>query len=249
MKTDEIKSLLGRFYAGESTLEEENTLREYLLNEDSQGFEDDKQLFSMFAEARNDMAPEFSFEPSKEAQFKAVNIKAMQMPWYFAIAASVSLLITGVAIGFMMGMRGNESELIALRQDISEIKAISVINRLNAESASERILATFEAGSFDNANRETISALINAMTLDENVNVRIAAADALFRYGNQEMVRNGYILALQTEKDPNLQIRLINMLVNLQEKRALPGLQEMMENREYLQVVRETAAHGVALLL
>jgi HEAT repeat protein len=249
MKTDEIKSLLEKFYAGETTLEEENTLSEYLLNNETSGFDDDRQLFAMFAEAKNNKAPDGDFIPLKEGHSKTFATKNLHMPWYFGVAAAISVLITGIAIGWMIGSRGTGDELIALRQDISEIKALSVINRLNAESASERILATFEAGNFERANRETISALINAMTLDENVNVRIAASDALFRYGNREVVRKAFIQALKIEKDPNLQIRLINMLVNLQEREALPRLKEMMDDMDNMEIVRETAAIGVAQLL
>lgn len=248
MKTDDIKALLEKYYSGETSLEEERALRSYFLdNQVPPDLENEKQLFLMYDQAGRDIAPEFDY-PGKNQKPEAKS-KSMPLPWYYAVAASLALLVAGMAIGLLIGSRYSLNQLTAMQQDIREIKSIALVDRLGAESASERILAAYESSSFDRPDPEILVALINAMAMDQNVNVRIAAADALFNYGDLETVKKAFIQALDKEKDPNLQIRLINMLVSLQEKRALPKLKEIMEDKECMQIVRESAAQGISQLI
>ncbi len=252
MKEVDIKTLLEKYYQGETSLEEEQLLREKLIGgEFPEEFEYDQSLFTMFYEAGKNTSPEFEFVPPIEKihDNDSKGHKQIQMTWFSGIAASLGLLLTGLVMGLLL-MKGNDSrELVALREDIREIKSMTTARQLNAESASDRILAAYQAGTLDEADDETISALLNVLTLDENVNVRIAAADALFKFGNLPIVRKAFIQALSIEEDPNLQIRLINMLVTLQEKSALPKLREMTESENSLPVVRQTAAKGMMQLL
>src|SRR5690606_11397713 len=123
-----------------------------------------------------------------------------------------------------LGSGNNSAEMTALKNDIREIKELTILNKLKDDSPSERILAAYQVQEFDQADDETIVALVNVLNMDDNVNVRIAAADALFKFGGKDIVRKAFIQALSREEDPNLQIRLINMLVMLNETRAIPKL-------------------------
>lgn len=247
MKEDKIKQLLEKYYRGETSLEEEQALRETLKEEKAGKWEDDRMIFALFSEAE-DQAPEMMPFYHSTGAGKRTQQKTATISWYFAMAASVSLLI-GLAAGFYLGSGNRESQIAGLREDIREIKAMTTANKLRDASASERILAAYEVQNVGRADDETISALINTLNIDENVNVRIAAADALFRFGDQDVVRKAFIEALSSEEDANLQIRLINMLVMLNEMRALPKLEEMMNNMDQLPVVRQTAAQGISQLL
>jgi HEAT repeat protein len=46
-----------------------------------------------------------------------------------------------------------------------------------------------------------------------------------------------------------LQIKLIEMLVRLDEKRALPKFQEMIQEESQMKVVKQKAAQGIGKLL
>jgi HEAT repeat protein len=79
--------------------------------------------------------------------------------------------------------------------------------------------------------------------------VRIAAAEALFKFGNHDKVRKAFIKGLSNQADPVLQIKLIEMLVRLDEKRALPKFQEMIQEESQMKVVKQKAAQGIGKLL
>ena len=79
--------------------------------------------------------------------------------------------------------------------------------------------------------------------------MRNAAAEALFKFGNHDKVRRAFINGLTNQTDPVLQIKLIEMLVRLDEKRALPKFQEMLEEESQMKVVRQKAAQGIGKLL
>ncbi|MCK5702052.1 MAG: HEAT repeat domain-containing protein, partial [Cyclobacteriaceae bacterium] len=72
---------------------------------------------------------------------------------------------------------------------------------------------------------------------------------ALFKFGNQDKVRKAFINGLSKQTDPVLQIKLIDMLVGLNEKRALPKFQEMMQSENHMKVVKQKAAQGLGKLI
>ena len=98
-----------------------------------------------------------------------------------------------------------------MRDDINEMKELVALNQLQKASASERIMATYEFRKLDSASDEVLDALINRFHNDDNTNVRNAAADALFKFGNQDKVRKAFITGLSSQEDPLLQIKLIDM--------------------------------------
>ena len=129
------------------------------------------------------------------------------------------------------------------------MKQLIALSQLRKESASERIMATYEFKKLDSASDEILDALIYTFQNDNNANVKNAAAEALFKFGNQDKVRKAFINGLSNQSDPVLQIKLINMLVRLDEKRALPKLQQMMQEETQMKVVKQKAAQGIGKLL
>ena len=129
------------------------------------------------------------------------------------------------------------------------MKQLVALSQLQKESASERIMAAYEFKKLDSASDEILDALIYTFKNDDNANVKSAAAEALFKFGNHDKVRKAFINGLNNQKDPILQIRLIEMLVGLNEKRALPKLQQMMQEESQMKVVKQKAAEGIGRLL
>ena len=254
MKPDKIKALLEKYYAGESSLEEEDLLRIELISSDEipGDLKADAELFTMMnalAEESTDQELDFENKHSKIVpieQRKTLN----SFSWTARIAAGFSLLVVGVLAGWMIGNQdtGN-SDVTALRQDMNEMKQLIALSQLRKESPSERIMATYEIKKLDSASDEILDALIYTFNNDDNVNVKNAAADALFKFGNHDKVRKAYINGLSTQTDPVLQIKLIDMLVGLNEKRAMPKFQEMMQGESHMKVVKQKAAQGIGKLL
>jgi len=160
------------------------------------------------------------------------------------------LLVMGVFAGWLIGNKGGGSnDVAALRDDINEMKQLVTLTQLRKESASDRIMATYEFKKLDSASDEILDALIYTFNNDDNANVKNAAAEALFKFGNHDKVRKAFIKGLNSQTYPVLQIKLIDMLVGLDEKRALPKLQEMMQEETQMKVVKQKAAQGIGKLL
>jgi HEAT repeat protein len=254
MKPDKIKALLEKYYAGESSLEDEDLLRQ-VLNTSSEVPEElkaDAELFAMMnalAEESTDQELDFETEQPKVISLDQ-SASQNSFSWTARIAAGFSLLVIGVLSGWLIGNQdtGNQ-DVAALRKDITEMKNLVTLSQLRKESASDRIMATYEFKKLDSANDEILDALINTFNNDENANVKNAAADALYKFGNHDKVRKAFINGMTNQTDPLLQIKLIDMLVGLNEKRALPKLQEMMLEDNQMKVVKQKAAQGIGKLL
>jgi HEAT repeat protein len=254
MKPDKIKALLEKYYAGESSLEDEDLLRQ-VLNTSSEVPEElkaDAELFAMMnalAEESTDQELDFETEQPKVIS-PDQSASQNSFSWTARIAAGFSLLVIGVLSGWLIGNQNTgDQDVAALRKDITEMKNLVTLSQLRKESASDRIMATYEFKKLDSANDEILDALINTFNNDENANVKNAAADALYKFGNHDKVRKAFINGMTSQSDPLLQIKLIDMLVGLNEKRALPKLQEMMLEENQMKVVKQKAAQGIGKLL
>ena len=100
----------------------------------------------------------------------------------------------------------------------------------------------------DQPDKEVISALLSTLNHDPNVNVRLAAANALALYGNDQMIKQGLIRSLQQQKSPLLQVELIGILVNIKDKTSITAFKELIQDRNINQIVRERAQWGIAQL-
>ena len=252
---DDIKKLLEKYYAGKCSLDEEDMLRNLLksMNDLPKDIKADAELFAMM-EALSTESSTAEINLNVEEETKEIALTEISQhsnfSWFARIAAGFSLLVIGTFAGWILGRQDSESSDVAsLRQDISEMKELVALSQLRDKSASERIMATYEFKKLDSASDEILDALINTFNNDDNPNVKNAAAEALFRFGNHDKVRKAFINGLTNQNDPVLQIKLIDMLVGLDEKRALPRLQEMMQEEAQMKVVKQKAAQGIGKLL
>jgi hypothetical protein len=211
----------------------------------------DGELFAMMHALSEDSSDRELVLDEKPAKIIPIDQqKNSSFTWISRIAAGFAILVIGVLSGMLIGRgEGDVVEVSALRQDISEMKQLVALSQLRKESASERIMATHEFKKLDSASDEILDALIYTFNNDDNANVKNAAAEALFRFGNQDKVRKAFINGINKQTDPVLQIKLIEMLVGLNEKRALPKLQQLMEEETQMKVVKQKAAEGIGRLL
>jgi hypothetical protein len=253
MKSDKIIELLEKYYAGNTSLEEEQLLHHVLASVDElpEDLKADGELFAMMHALSEDSSDEEVVLDEKPAKIVPIDHQpTSNITWISRIAAGFAILVIGVLSGMLIGRQGNDvTQVSELREDISEMKQLVALSQLRKESASERIMATYEFKKMDSASDEILDALIYTFNNDDNANVKNAAAEALFKFGNQDKVRKAFINGLNKQTDPVLQIKLIEMLVGLNEKRALPKLQQLMEEETQMKVVKQKAAEGIGRLL
>jgi HEAT repeat protein len=128
------------------------------------------------------------------------------------------------------------------------MKKALAFGAMTQTSASDRIQAVNQSYELDQADREITQLLINTLNRDANVNVRLAACQALLRFEQEEGVREALIQSLRIQKDPNVQLTLIEALVAMKEKRAATHMQWLARNQQVLEIVRLKAEEGVGTL-
>ena len=137
----------------------------------------------------------------KEEERKVVPMK--RTLWY-KIAASIILIASGVFIGTLITTnKENENIQVAdLKNEVKEMRETLMFNLLTEESASERIKAVSYADEINNPDSKIVAALITTMNEDKNVNVRLAALNAVSKFSDNKNVSDALIASLGKQTEP-----------------------------------------------
>ncbi len=177
------------------------------------------------------------------------NSKEFAWKTAFQIAASILLLIGGYAIGsFQKGSESNV-EIAQLREETSQLKQDMMLAMLDNRSVSKRIQAVNYSEDIAMPDAKVLEALIDRLHFDGNVNVRLAAVEALSRYSENEKVKDAFIKSLTNETNPNIQIAVIQFLVEVQDKRARAPMQKLLEHSETPKFVKDQVNEGLVILM
>ncbi|MFD1145100.1 HEAT repeat domain-containing protein [Larkinella insperata] len=246
MKPD-IEKLLERYYAGESTLEEEKQLRTFFQSASVPAhLKKHAGLFRHFSQARQE-EPSVKFAPPRSdrpAENRPTGRIRRLTTWGLRLAASVALLAGGFAGGLWYEREQKPGAAVETSSALA-IKKTLDFDRMSQTSASERIQAVNESSELPEANQDITQLLINTLNFDDNVNVRLAACQALMRLPDEPGVREALIQSLKIQTDPYVQIMLIEALVSIQEKRAVNEMQRLARDRDLLEAVRQKAEEGM----
>ncbi len=247
----DIEKLLEKYYDGETSLEEERALKQFFQHgEIPEHLQSHAAQFGYFANARKEQ-PSLTFnhdlalmlDPPKQGPVRRLG------SWLIRIAAGLTLLIIGFGAGWMFQSKSEEEALAVLggqeATEVAEMKKVLAFEQMNNTSASERIQAVNHSYEITDADRDITQLLINTLNFDPNVNVRLAACQALTHFADETEVKEALIQSLAIQTDPNIQISLIETLVAIKEKRAVDQFQQLARNQEVLDVVRLKATEGM----
>ncbi|MBN1339321.1 MAG: HEAT repeat domain-containing protein [Bacteroidales bacterium] len=167
------------------------------------------------------------------------------------IAAGLAILLTGVLLGIVLGMPSskNHNDIVELRNELDATKQMLFMSKLDQSSASQRIQAVNLIQDFPQPGDNILSALIQTMNGDDNVNVRIAAVYALAQFNSSRLVRDALAESLSLQKDPLVQITLINVLVQIREEKAKGPIMDILQKKETIDAVKQMAEKGLATFI
>ena len=154
---------------------------------------------------------------------------------YLSVAASIVVLLSVVFWVY----KGN----VELK------KKQEIIADLTNDSTGKRLEAVYNFNDdFQKEDQQIIKILTNTLLTDKNSNVRIATIDALLKFPQNKLVRKTFLKALKTEKEPLVQIKLINSVSVLRDKRAQKPLENIIKNEETFEIVKNNATMAMANL-
>ena len=181
----------------------------------------------------------------KSVREEKVKIYGLKLSGPWGIAASVVLVLVGAIIGMLIIRSGQNEQISLLKKEMDATKAAVISSLQDQSSPSQRIMGVNASFELEEADDEIIVALIKTMNDDDNINVRLAAIEALYQFSSEEKVKDAFISALATQKEPVIQLALINILVNLKERRAVDNMQKIIEDTETIESVKDEAQLGL----
>ena len=176
------------------------------------------------------------------AIFHWLRTPAMSVAWAFV------LLIGGFLAGrYIDRGNANDQQMAQLHSELQSMRQLVVISMLQQQSASERLQGVSYSRQAE-PDPKVLNALLHTLRYDSSVDVRLAALDALGRYGSRAEVRKGLIDSLEGQQSPLVQVALIDALVEMRDANALPSLKKFQQDPNADPSVRKHADWGVRQL-
>ena len=155
------------------------------------------------------------------------------------IAASFILLVGVYFFGKQQQERTSSIEIAQLTDESLAFKQTAVLSLMGNQSASKRIQGVTYIEEFTKPDEAIVSALTDRMLHDENTNVRRTAVEVLSTFIAAESVKISFIKALKTEKDPGIQITIIQILGKIQEKKAAASMRYLLDQEDTQPYVKD----------
>jgi anti-sigma factor RsiW len=165
------------------------------------------------------------------------------------MAAAVLIALAGFGAGRLWPDSSQQTAIAEMRGELQGMRQMVALSLLQQESASERLRGVTWSAGFAQPSPEVLEALLDTLRHDGNVNVRLAAIDALRQYGTDNRVRDALVRALPADPSPLVQIALIDAVVALKERRSAEALRALEARPDTNQVVRQRARRGLQQLL
>lgn len=140
----------------------------------------------------------------------------------------------------LLAQVNNQSETRISNHETQNSKLIAM--RLsNMESASARYAAVSEIMEMKKIDRDIIEVLVKTMNNDPNSNVRLAALESLGKYYREPYVKKQLVSAMSKQKDPVVQIALIEMLTKFRNTSIANELKKLAEDGNTTKPVKDQA--------
>jgi len=170
-------------------------------------------------------------------------------PTIYRVAAAVIFLVVAGMGGYWIAKnQERETEIAAIRKEMEATKQMMMAMMNNDQSASQRMTGVAVAYKFEKVDDEIVKVLVKTMHEDPNTNVRMAALEALGKFHEDPSVRKELIHSLSVQKDPMVQIALIQLLVTIKEKSVMKDLERMTKDKTMMKAVKDEAYAGILKL-
>ena len=142
-----------------------------------------------------------------------------------------------------------DRQIVALSRQVSDLQELMMLSLLEKGSATERLKAVTLTQEMSDASRKVTDALIQTLNHDENVNVRLAALEALKPYVIDSKVREALVRSIGSQESPLVQISLAELMVGLQEKSAVKEFEKIVESEKTPLEIKEKIRETIRVLI
>jgi len=162
--------------------------------------------------------------------------------------ATLIFLIGLLAGDLIAPISSRDEQIDRLSAEVSQMREMMMITLLDNSSPTERLKAVNISTEIRSVDSRVVDALLQTLNNDPNVNVRIAAVDALVRHGSIAKVREGLVSAITAQESPIVQAALADAMLALQEKRSVEEFRKLLEQNGLDKNVRNKLQNTIAAL-
>lgn len=267
MTKEQAKILVHKYNQGLITAEEESLLEQYIEQGlvELEALEDIRQLSSQLDQVlvqpleRSIRTDFYKMLESEKIRSQDNPLHKLRVFWdnlFFptpglSLAYSLGLFIVGLGLGLWLrnGSANSNQEIAQLSAQLHEMREMVMLTMLEQKSTGERLKAVNLTQGMDKVSEKVAKALLHTLNMDENVNVRLSALDALYQYASDPNVREGLIKSISQQESPLVQMALAEVMVALQEKRSVTELKELLQRESVPGVVKEKIKNSIEVLL
>jgi hypothetical protein len=262
MEKEHIQRLLSRLSIGQATEQEKREIEAYLeaglisLEDIEDLSRLDAQIMKMDAPTPSSALDDrfYRLLSAEKAKNQPINwMRFFSWPEFapkLAIA-SVTLLL-GMFAGYVLRsstVSPKDHMIEALSEQVSDLQEMMMLSLLEKGSATDRLKAVNLTQEMTEASRKVTSALIRTLNEDENVNVRLAALEALKPYARDSIVREALVRSIGQQESPLVQISLAELMVALQEKSAVNEFEKIVESDNTPPEVKRKIRESIDVLI
>ena len=161
--------------------------------------------------------------------------------------ASITLFI-GFFVGYLfMPSPQSNQEVATLSKEISDLKEMMMFSLLEKESATDRLKAV-NLTSEMNPSTKVTTALLQTLNHDENINVRLAALDALRPYTGDSKVRELLVRSIANQDSPLVQVALADLMVALQEKSSVKEFEKILKSDRTPKEIKKRIEESIKII-
>jgi len=142
-----------------------------------------------------------------------------------------------------------DNELMTVNNQLSDLKELMMLSLLEKESVTDRLKAVSLTQGMDQASQKVTGALLQTLNNDSDVNVRLAALDALRGYSGDGKVREELIRSISKQDSPLVQIALAELMGQLQAKSSVGELQKILKNDNTPSDVKKKIEESLKVLI
>lgn len=167
------------------------------------------------------------------------------------LSRMAAIFLIGVLLGTMLAAPPEHREQVhQLATEVHHLREMIMITLLDHNRASERLRAVQIGMELPAPHGRIIEALLQTLNYDENINVRLAAIDALIHHAAHPEVRKGLVQSISIQKSPMVQVALADAMLAMRESSAAIEFEKLMNKQEDTMnlAVREKLYHTVLAL-
>jgi uncharacterized protein YneF (UPF0154 family) len=166
------------------------------------------------------------------------------------LLTGVLLLLMGWAGGYWFSpQRADTQQLSQLTREVQQMRETMLLTMLEKPAATERLKAVNYTQNLSPVDEKVIQALLQTLNNDPNINVRLVTVETLRQLASYASVREGLIQSIPLQESPMVQIALADVMVNLQEKRSVSALQQLLKQENLNASVKDKLEQSVKVLM